>query len=236
MNEAEFSRQISRAWDLFRGNLEIDRAFIWTRSLRVDEVFRDCALDPEATYSDIYRTGLSRSAYNFLLSDYAYFQFSWINDHSWRMAYFPNPWITGVADAKRQLASWELLEEAGAVSNEEAAELIEEIPYQGAVPPIRFEYSSAQYREVAHPAAHFHIGRNADNRWPCAILLGPLGFSMLIAKLYYPEQWSRLSSFEGGNADECIELRFAEVVQASQIVHDFSDTERRMLHLGRHIR
>ncbi len=36
----------------------------------------------------------------------------------------------------------------------------------------KYDYSRVAYREIGHPAAHFHVGRNNDNRWPCAILLG----------------------------------------------------------------
>jgi hypothetical protein len=49
----------------------------------------------------------------FLLSDYSYFQFSWDSHAAWRLAYFPNPWIAGVADAQDTLDQWEALEEMG---------------------------------------------------------------------------------------------------------------------------
>jgi hypothetical protein len=74
--------------------------------------------------------------------------------------------------------------------------------------------------EIAHPAAHFHIGRNADNRWPCALLLGPLAFSMLIARLYYPDQRRSRSSFEGAPVGGCLGLRFAEAIRECQVVRD----------------
>lgn len=196
MDGPEFIRQIGRSWEFFK-QLTLDRTLIWKASLPVDEDFRRVALAPESFYAEIYRVGLSRSSYNFLLSDYSYFQFSWDSDAAWRLAYFPNPWIAGVPDAQDILDQWEALEEMGGLSHEDASDLIEELPYKGAIPAIRFEYSRQQYREIVHPAAHFHIGRNADNRWPCAVLLGPHAFSMLVARLYYADQWRTRSSFEG---------------------------------------
>ncbi len=53
------------------------------------------------------------------------------------MAYLPNPWITGVAEAARVVANWEALVEIGELTHEEASDLFDELPYRGAVPPIR---------------------------------------------------------------------------------------------------
>jgi len=72
-----------------------------------------------------------------LLWDYSFFQFSWESGQAWRMAYLPNPWITGVAEAARVVANWEALVEIGELTHEEASDLFDELPYRGAVPPIR---------------------------------------------------------------------------------------------------
>jgi len=235
MDAPEFIRQIGHAWNLFDVDLNLGRAMICPVLLLADDEVRRVAMEPESSYAEIYRVGLSRSAYNFILQDYSYFQFSWESEHAWRMAYFPNPWITGVADAQEAVEHWEAMEAVGYLTHEEASDLIGELPYMASVPPIRFEYSRSQYREISHPAAHFHIGRDVDNRWPCAVLLGPLAFSMMIARLYYPEHWRPRSSFEGASAADCLDLRFAEVIQGSQVVHDFTRVERRTLHLGRNM-
>jgi hypothetical protein len=235
MDAPEFIGLIRHAWTLFNADLNLGRAMICPVSLLVDDEFRRVALRPESSYGEIYRSGLSRSAYNFILQDYAYFQFGWEGEHAWRMAYFPNPWITGVADAQQALKHWEAMEEIGQLSHEEASDLIGELPYMGSVPSIRFEYSRSQYREIAHPAAHFHIGRNTDNRWPCAVLLGPLAFCMMIARLYYADHWRPRSSFEDAHAGDCLDLRFSEVIERSQVVHEFTSAERLTLHLGRNM-
>jgi len=235
MDDAEFTRQIRSAWTLLNADLKLGRAIICNVSLDVDTEFRKVALAPESSYAQIYKVGLTRSAYNILLRDYSFFQFSWESDHSWRMAYLPNPWITGVADASRIVTQWEALEEMGELTHEEASDLIDELPYRGAVPPIRFDYSRSGYREIGHPAAHFHVGRDTDNRWPCALLLGPTAFAMMIARLYYSDQWRPLSSFETAGVVDCFDIRFAQVIQASGSVPEFTDTEQRMLHLGRNM-
>ncbi len=235
MEDAEFVRQIPIVWKLLNADLKLGRALICNVSLDVDEEFRKVALAPESSYADIYKAGLKRSAYNLLLWDYSFFQFSWESDQAWRMAYLPNPWIAGVADASRIVAEWEALEEMGELTHEDTSDLIDELPYRGAVPPIRFEYSRLAYREIGHPAAHFHVGRNSDNRWPCALLLGPVAFSMMIARLYYPEKWRTLSSFESAGVADCLDLQFGRIIQESSFVQEFTDTERRMLHLGRNM-
>jgi hypothetical protein len=233
MDMREFARQIKAAWELFDADLCVGRALVCPASLPVDVQFRTVALADEASYADIYRMGLSRSAYNFVLMDYSYFQFSLADSTSWRLGYFPNPWITGSSGAQQKVEEWEALEAMGGLTHEDASSLIEELPYQAAVPPIRFEYSRAQYREIAHPAAHFHVGRNTNNRWPCALLLGPVAFAMLIARLYYPEPWKRRSSYEGGRRETCLEHRFGAVMRRSESVREFTEIERQALHLGR---
>jgi len=233
MGGPEFIRQIRKAWDLFHSDLGIGRANIWTASLPVDEVFRRTILQPESTYAEIYRSGLSQSAYNFILDDYSYFQFSWETEQDWRMAYFPNPWITGVANAQMMMSQWEAMEEMGDLSIEDASDLIDGLPYHGAVPPIRFEYSHRQYREVLHPAAHLHLGRHSENRWPSAILMGPSTFSMMIAQLYYPEQWQPKSSFNGYDINTCLDRRFMKMLSEDQSSPAFSGTERLLLHISR---
>jgi hypothetical protein len=237
MDGREFASQIRLSWEFFHLNVELGRAFITPRSLPIDEEFTRIALAPESSYSEIYVRGLSRSAYNFILQDYSYFQFAWDDDDTWRLAYFPNPWITGVVDAQEIVAAWETKEETGGLTHEETSDLIAELPYRGAVPPIRFEYARSQYREIAHPAAHFHVGRDTDNRWPCALRLGPLPFCMMVGRLYYRDKWVSRSSFfpEGEGTGDCLDIRFAQVIQQAQAVHEFSATELRSLHLGRNM-
>jgi hypothetical protein len=233
MTRDEFRSQIRATWSVAQ-RLCLDRSLTSLEPLRVDEEHRNVLLDRNSTYADIYRSGLSRSHYNIILDDYAYFQFSFSSPTDWRLAYFPNPWISGVTDARAQMRELEQLERDGEITHEEIGNLIEALPLHQAIPPIRYEYSRDQYRELEHPAAHFHIGRDGNNRWPCNILLGPQAFSMNIFRLYYFEDWRPYSS-RFGAADPCVDQQFQSIIDNTQISHEFSQDERRTLHFGRSI-
>src|SRR5665811_1398159 len=114
MDEREFSRQIQKAWHHLTGPIELGRLVTCNISLPIDDEFQRVVLDPNSTYEEIYRTGLTRSNYNFLLADYAYFQLSWQNERSWRLGYYPNPWLSGIPQAEDQQREWEHLQEMGA--------------------------------------------------------------------------------------------------------------------------
>lgn len=235
MDDHEFSSEIRAAWEVFK-SLGLDRLISSDWSLPVDDVFRDIALDADATYEAIYRTGLSRSHYNILLFDYAFFQFSRSDSVTWRLAFFPNPWLSGSPKAVERVQQWESLEEVGVLDHEEASSLIAEMPYLGAVPCIRFESAPAQYREMAHPSAHFHIGRHDQNRWPSTIRLGPRAFAMIIAKLYYPDFWAKKSRYYNAEAEPCYDTTLLAVMGDVRIVHEFSELEQRGFHFGKNLR
>jgi hypothetical protein len=235
VDERDFSREITSAWTLLKERLEIGRFLIAAESLRIDETFQQAALDEDSTYEEIFRVGLSRSNYNIMLSDYAYFQFNWTADDAWRLGYFPNPWLSGAPAAEQTLRQWEALEEIGALSYDDVSELIADMPHIGAVPPIRFEFAARDYQEFVHPAAHFHIGRHTENRWPSALSIGPKAFTLIIAKLYYPESWARCSSFHGGAEASCIENALSAVMRDVRAVHQFSERERQSFHFGKNM-
>ncbi|MDD1522113.1 MULTISPECIES: DUF2290 domain-containing protein [Bradyrhizobium] len=235
MDDREFASEIRAAWQIFK-SLGLERLISSDWSLPVDEIFRDVALDSDATYDAIYRTGLSRSHYNILLFDYAYFQFSRDNDVTWRLAFFPNPWVSGSPNAVERVRQWEAQEDDGLIDHEEASNLIAEMPYIGAVPCIRFESAPAQYREMAHPSAHFHIGRHDQNRWPSTILLGPKAFAMIIAKMYYPDFWARKSRFHNAEVEACCDQTLLTAMGDARFVHDFSAVEQQSFHFGKNLR
>lgn len=235
MDQAEFVTEIRAAWSLLKEKLEIGRAFVSPGPLKIDPAFREVALDDTSTYEQIFRSGLNRSHYNVLLTDYAYFQFGHSDEQSWRLAYFPNPWLTGLPAAEQALRHWETLEEIGALTYEEATDFIADLQYTGSVPPIRFELAPDQYKEFAHPAAHFHIGRHTGNRWPSAISIGPKAFALIIAKLYYPEAWARCSTYCGAGVPDCIEQVLTATIANVRFVYDFSEQERRSFHFGKNM-
>jgi hypothetical protein len=235
MDENDFNRQIRQARETFN-QLELERAFIWDRSLPVSEDFRIIALDDLSSYSKIYKSGLSLSHYNILLKDYSYLQFSHVSEDSWRLAFMPNPWLAGVATAQAEIAAWEESENEGVLSEEDVSMLMDDMEYEARIPPIRFEYAKSQYKELSHPAAHFHIGRHYENRWASALRIGPYLFSLMILKLYYPERWAPRSRYTNNiEVADCLDEILIHSAGASSVVHDFSENERRSPHFGRNL-
>jgi hypothetical protein len=231
MESADFRQKIRAAWTFLNADVKLAKVVSSLFSLDVDEEFNEVALAEESTYQQIYLRAVSRSYYNVLLWDYSLFQFSWTTNESWRLAYLPNPWIAGVPGAAERVADWEALESLGAIDDEEVSGLISELPYYASIPPIRFEYAVRQYKELCHPAAHLHIGRHTENRWPVARLLNPLTFVMFIIKMYYSEAWGPLSSFYGREVENCLDQRFIAALADSGLARDFTEDERRSLHL-----
>lgn len=231
MTADEFRRRIVQAVDFISKDLRIARTVSSKLSLPVSKNFNDVALDSYSSYSDIYRSAVSLSQYNIMLDDYAVFQFSWTNDSSWRLAYLPNPWLSGVESSQELCSEWEALEALGDLDQEGVSNLLDDLPYHGAIPAFRFEYSIEQYKEIAHPAAHLHIGRHDDNRWALSRPLDPLTFSMMIIRLYYPDAWNPYSSFHAGREETCLDRRFIEELNRARIVHEFTELEHRSLHL-----
>lgn len=235
MDANEFNAQIRAACDLIN-RLEVSRIVSWTRSLSVSAAFRAVALDDLASYETIYKAGLTLSHYNVLLKDYSYFQFTHTSQDSWRLAFLPNPWLSGVSSAMDELSQWEEAEAEGFLSDEDVSMLMDGMAYECRIPPIRFEYAQAQYKELSHPAAHFHIGRHYENRWPSALKLGPRVFVMLVLKMYYPERWGPLSRFASGVGEgECLDAALIQAAGRDAAVHDFSENERQSPHFGRNL-
>lgn len=227
----EFKQRIRAAFRLLNDRMGLLRSVSSIDSLRVDTEFNAVALAPERSYREIYLAAVSRSYYNFILTDYSLFQYSWLGATNWRLAFFPNPWIAGVPGAAERVADWEALEGLGQYDDEEVSQLISELPYYGSVPPLRFEHAVSQYRELSHPAAHLHIGRHTENRWPSSKVLNPLSFTQLILKMYYVQEWASCSAYYGGQ-DPCLDLEFVQELQRSQRVHEFTETESRSFHLN----
>jgi hypothetical protein len=231
MQEGDFNRRIRRAWDLV-DKVGVARTALSYVSLAIDQDFNEVALAPDTRYDEIYVRAISRSYYNFILNDYAIFQFSYRSEWEFRLAFLPNPWLTGVPQAQTSLFEWEALETMGDLDSEEVASLISELPLFNSVPMIRFETSERQYRPVSHPFSHLHIGRHSDNRWSAKRQLDPLTFTMLLIKHYYPENWSKMSSFQGGRPEECLDLEFNTELARLPIARQFSEDEERGLHLN----
>lgn len=191
MNKNVFGRSIH---DAFIGMLELNLTS-WDRfpnksSLSISERFRQVALDPTMSYEHVYRVGLEERHYNFILTDYSYFQFSLITtapNVAMRCAYVPNPYA---------MPDDETLALLDGVSSYEALELWNQMMDEAEPvlrrPPIRFDLAPSSHKVLRHPAGHLHIGWNVSNRWPMKKIATPRLFSLLVAKHYYEDEWSAL--------------------------------------------
>src|SRR4051812_35829777 len=117
MDARSVQRSINRAWRVIAG-LEIGSAFANPTSLRVSEEFRDLSLSENTRYEDIYRKGMELVHYNFMLTDYSYFQFSWFGKENVRYAFYPNPFADSLV-AHTSLERLREIEEAGWLTHEE---------------------------------------------------------------------------------------------------------------------
>ena len=230
MIEKKFHDSIRASWDLMHTQMGIGEAIINVRSLKVDQDFNAMALDKTSTYDSIYRAAISLSYYNIILEDQALFQFSWASKKSWRLAYLPNPWITGFASGiERQKEAEEMLQD-GRLTEEGFNEFLSSLDISNSVPPIRYEYALDQHREVIHPAAHLHIGRHTENRWGVSRQLSPEAFCMMIDKQYYSESWNALSNFSNSGLKSCIDNEFINVLSKCYSVPNIPLNEKKILH------
>lgn len=72
---------------------------------------------------------------------------------------------------------------------EEYEQLIDSVPLDKPVTPIRYDYDTECYKPGIHPAAHMHLGLDNDIRILLEKQLTPLSFSMFIIRQFYPNEW-----------------------------------------------
>lgn len=149
--------------------------------------FKDASLDGRRSYEDVYLFGLSDVQYNFILSDYSFFQFSGGIDESVRFAFYPNPFFGASADSMSELGELREYVEEGAVTVDQYLLRVAEMREARSVPPVRYEHAPSQYKELEHPCSHLHLGFYDAGRWPGSRVLTPLAFVLLIFKLFYSQ-------------------------------------------------
>ena len=231
MEKNQFLSSIRAAWDLLHHRLAIADAIINIGSLKVNPDFNAVALEKSSNYESIYRSAISLSHYNVILHDDALFQFSWISKSNWRLAFLPNPWLTGFEQGLTTKRDAQALLTTGELTQEEFDELLASLDVSNAVPPIRYEYALDHRKEVLHPASHLHIGRHTENRWGVNRKLSPKAFTMMIATQYYSESWKPLSKYSDSGLASCIDADFMATLAACNVVPDIPSSEKRLLHL-----
>lgn len=189
-------------------------------------------------YPAIYDLGLSLSHYNVLLKDFSYFQFSYVDPDEYALAYYPNPRLSGSQEAVDQYKELERERDEGSLTDEEFSELASEIPARTYIPRVRFEYSASQYRNVRHPAAHFHVGMSGEDRWPSSRKLSPSTFTLLMVRLYMPDAWWTRSRFSRSVDEQalyletCIDKKLVDALQTDGSSGMFSNDEQMTFHFG----
>jgi hypothetical protein len=200
MNRDSVANGVIRTWEI-ADELALAETFANAGLLPLNELFRDLALSGEATYCDLYLSGLSLSHYNILLSDYSYFQFGLDRPDYVRYAYYPNPFISGKEEDTLKFRQRRELVEAGMISHEDYLAILDGDHVASGVPMLRYENAPDQRVLFRHPCSHLHIGFHSENRWPLHRVLTPLAFSLLVFKAYYGAPWHLVG------ADETVEVK-----------------------------
>lgn len=226
MNDRECATGIRRSWELVN-QINVGQSFSLPQPLSVTEAFRRIALDASSSYIDVYQAGLHLKHYNFILSDFSYFQFSNKND-GLRYAFYPNPFDTSVSYSVEDL---HLYVSEGAMTEEEYLEILSESEVCIGSPFIRYEYAPTQYLELHHPSAHFHIGFHSENRWAVSKILTPFAFTAFILKNYYSSDWGNHDDTNHEYGNELNELIVRERTTCTSVEDAlFTDKERRFFH------
>ena len=201
------------------------------RSLSPSDEFVDATRRYQTKYPDLYRIGLRNVDYNFLLADYSFLQFarnvsSSTVPYGLRYAFYPNPFDAPSYEDYCGENDWDMSDPASA---DLFYQLLDESSWDISVPVVRYEVSFSQYRPLVHPAAHFHIGMHSENRWPTDKILTPLAFSLLVGKLFYPEEWRQENVFSTGDVG-LLDRRMLTEKAACEAVPDshFDENERKL--------
>src|SRR5437660_297939 len=106
MERGDVQRGIIRSWAI-TNFLELGETISSPAPIQVNDEFRDLLLNKESDYVSIYSAGLGLSHYNFLLTDYSFFQFSWFSLNHVRYAYFPNPFTNSSGEEELlEMVQW----------------------------------------------------------------------------------------------------------------------------------
>lgn len=235
MKKIAFERSIREAFCLL---VEVELSSwdrqISLRSLDPHSEFRRVAYSPEVTYQDVFKTGLRYRSYNFVLSDYSYFQF-WhdhkYDAHALRYAYYPNPFDITLAQNVVEKRG-DGLHLSPTESDDIYQQALEDSPLIIGRPPVRYDLDLDNYIESKHPSAHLTVGAYGNNRWPIARVFTPKLFVLFICKHYYSEYWSlmddKFMSTEGfmNSLDQAL----ADEKRASPPLEEFRFTARERLH------
>ena len=198
---AYMTKKMHDASDLLN-SLGLLERYINNSFLKVNKEFNSVALKSDSTYADIFLAGLQEQYFNFILEDHSYFQFNYTPNDTEpfadkakaRYAFYPNPFKT--EDDDLEMLSLDLKE--GAISFEEYSQAISEYRPNVVKPPVRYDLSFSQYKQILHPTAHFHFGISENTRIGTDSIISPLLFVMFIIKTFYSDYWGIVSDSTNG--------------------------------------
>lgn len=208
----------------------------WYSSLTPSEEFHRLALRGEGSYAELYRAGLRNRDYNFLLTDFSYFQFYYQQlrgRFELRYAFYPNPFpVISFQIFCRQFEC----DPGEPDSHDLYLQHLDELEERDLVPPLRYEVSFTQFNELVHPTAHLHVGLHGSSRWPVERILLPEAFALFISKHFYHESWRDNGRPKEGSTDptNTFDIRYFAAKASSQVVESdyFTGQERRQMFLS----
>lgn len=141
-----------------------------------------------ASYREVYDAIISFQSFNLMLDDRSFFQFTEVEaNRDVRLAYYPNPYqFAEYLSERREIIQ---LLDSQEITDIEYEQFTSEAVFTSDIPVIRYDLSLNQHCKFYHPAAHFHIGFHADNRWPVDRVLTPKAFFLKTLYNYYQNKW-----------------------------------------------
>lgn len=201
MNISQFSISLNEARDLYSriGLLKMNGPKEIYKN-GVTDKFKEAALGKD--FLAAYRVGIENLDYDYLLIDNSFFQFSIsFEDHiisEVNYSFYNNP-----SHFVTYSEFTDLLVRDNIFSEEEITELedyllddydqfLNEQKLLSSSTLIRYDYDIPNYRQLIHPASHFHIGNKNSVRIPCSKLITPYQFSLFILRHVYYDYWVKL--------------------------------------------
>lgn len=212
MKQQHFDSGIVRAMAICT-KLGLEPKMVSPVSLKVSKGFNKIALMGGATHEEIYFAGLNEGYYNFILSDFSYFQFSYRElkpdpkkpklsyPYELRMAFYPNPMNSSTytdepdspTDLLQTYHQYYLEDEW---SFEEYTQALCELRANISTPILRYDLSEPQHKRVNHPISHLHLGVNNSSRIATNKVFTPELFTTFVLSNFYRTNWELLSGSE----------------------------------------
>lgn len=236
MKKADFEKNIRAAMSFLFDEMDMGESVMSCSSFNACFEFKLVSRNPESAYEEVYQSAIDLKQYNFSLIDRALFQFGWQSESEWRLAFYPNPWLTGVASAVSTVSSAKSQLRNGSIDLDEFDTILSSLEVersekqQNSAPPIRFDCALNKNRNMLHPSAHFHVGHYAQSRWGVTQKLSPLAFVMIISKHYYPCEWNVKSSYGPQSVTNCVDMSLIKELGKCYAVPDFCEWQAKTLH------